>query len=87
MLALLGGFRCCVEIADLVRHEGLVQLNADQEPAERLAVAQALLPQHEAGDPLDLVYCWDLLNYLKPLAVSALMMAIRSRGSRARQDP
>jgi hypothetical protein len=79
MLSLLGGFHCCVLIADLVRNDGLAKLNADQEPAERLAMANSLLPPHRPDDPLDLVYCWDLLNYLKPLAISALMMAIRSR--------
>ena len=81
MLSLLGGFRCCVEIADLVRNGGLEQLNADQERHERLAAAESLLPEHRVGDPVDLVYCWDLLNYLKPDAISALMATI---GTRAR---
>jgi hypothetical protein len=79
MLSLLGGFRCCVEIADLVRNDGLQQLNAEQEPNERLAVAESLLPEHRVDDPVDLVYCWDLLNYLNPDAISALMAAIESR--------
>lgn len=83
MLSLLGGFRCCVEIADLARNGGLEQLNADQEQHERLAAAESLLPEHRVGDPVDLVYCWDLLNYLKPDAISALMAAI---GSRAHPD-
>ncbi len=79
MLSLLGGFRCCVEIADLVRNGGLTQLNADQEQHERRAAADSLLPEHRVGDPVDLVYCWDLLNYLKPDAISALMAAIATR--------
>ncbi len=79
MLSLLGGYRCCVEIADLVRNDGLEQLNADQEQNSRLAAAESLLPAHRVGDPVDLVYCWDLLNYLKPHAISALMAAISSR--------
>jgi hypothetical protein len=79
MLSLLGGYRCCVEIADVVRNGGLTQLNADQAQNERLAAAELLLPRHGVGDPVDLVYCWDLLNYLKPEAISALMAAIRTR--------
>lgn len=83
MLSLLGGFRCCVEIADLARNGGLEQLNTEQEHNERLAAAESLLPEHRIGDPVDLVYCWDLLNYLKPDAISALMAAI---GTRAHPD-
>ena len=79
MLSLLGGYRCCVEVADVVRNGGLTQLNADQAQSERLAAAELLLPRHGVGDPVDLVYCWDLLNYLKPEAISALMAAIRAR--------
>lgn len=79
MLSLLGGFRCCVEIADLVRNGGLTLLNADSARDERRAMAESLLPEHRVGDPVDLAYCWDLLNYLKPDAISALMAAIGAR--------
>lgn len=79
MLSVLSMFRCCVEIADLVRNGGLELLNADQEQRDRLVTAESLLPAHRVEDPVDLVYCWDLLNYLKPDAIAALMTAIRSR--------
>jgi hypothetical protein len=79
MLSLLAGYRCCVEVADVVRNGGLEQLNADQAQNERCAAAELLLPRHRVGDPVDLVYCWDLLNYLKPEAISALAAAIRTR--------
>lgn len=86
MLSLLGRFRCCVEIADLARNDGLHRLNLEQEQNERLATAESLLPEHRVGDPVDIVYCWDLLNYLKPAAISALVAAIGTRthpGARA----
>lgn len=79
MLSLLGGFRCCVEIADLARNGGVERLNAAGEPDERRATAESLLPRHGVGEPVDLVYCWDLLNYLKPDAISALTAAIAAR--------
>jgi hypothetical protein len=44
------------------------------------------LPAHKVDNPLDLVFCWDLLNYLKRDAMTALMSAIAARarpGARA----
>lgn len=79
MLSMLGRSRCRVEIADLACDDGMDRLNGE-EPAESLVtIAESLLPRHRAGDAVDLVFCWDLLNYLKPEAISALMNAITGR--------
>jgi hypothetical protein len=79
MLSLLGRSRCRVEIADLASDDGIARMNAEA-PADLLATtAESLLPQHGADDDVDLVFCWDLLNYLKPEAISALMSAIAAR--------
>jgi hypothetical protein len=86
MLALLGGFRCRVEIADVGSEEGRARLHSDVDRASRIAIAESLLPAHKADDPVDLVFCWDLLNYLKREALTALMSAIAARarpGARA----
>jgi len=79
MLSLLGRSRCRVEIADLASDDGIARMNAEA-PADLLATtAESLLPQHGADDDVDLVFCWDMLNYLKPEAISALMSAIAAR--------
>ncbi|HET6628378.1 MAG TPA: hypothetical protein VFG91_01255 [Woeseiaceae bacterium] len=83
MLALLGQFRCRVDIADLASDGGLERMNADAEGDDLVARAESLLPRLRANDAgYDLVYCWDLPNYLKPAALSALMSAIAARTGR-----
>jgi hypothetical protein len=86
MLSLLGGFRCCVEIADVGCEEDRARLHSDVDGHSRIAIAESLLPAHKADDPVDLVFCWDLLNYLKREGLTALMSAIAARarpGARA----
>jgi len=79
MLAMLGRSRCRVEIADLGCDGGIGRLNVEA-PAEALTtIAESLLPEHRQGDAVDLVFCWDMLNYLKPEAISALMTAVTRR--------
>ncbi len=79
MLALLGRSRCRVEIADLAYFGGIERLNR-AEPGPALAsAADALLPTLQPGDAFDLVFCWDLPNYLTLNALSALMNAIWQR--------
>lgn len=81
MLALLGGSRCHAEIADLAHFGGISRLNS-AEPGEALAsAAETLLPNRRTEDAIDIVYCWDLPNYLTLKSLSALMVAI---GHRAR---
>ena len=76
MLTLLGRSRCRAEIADLAHFGGIERLNAT-EPGPALArAADSLVPRTPPGDAFDLVFCWDLPNYLTLNALSALMKAI-----------
>lgn len=79
MLSLLGKYRCRVEIADLESDGGIERLGVEATPEELAALADSLLPVHRHDDALDLVFCWDLLNYLRPEAMNALMGAIAAR--------
>jgi hypothetical protein len=79
MLALLGRSPCRVEIADLAREGGIARLNAEAEPMERAETAEALLPAHTTHAAVDTVFCWDLLNYLHPDAIAALIGAVARR--------
>ncbi|MEM8817623.1 MAG: hypothetical protein AAGE85_17520 [Pseudomonadota bacterium] len=81
MLALLGRARCRVEITDLVHSGGIDQLNKAEPGPELVEAAESLLPGRLPDDAVDLVFCWDLPNYLTLKALSALMNAI---GQRAR---
>jgi hypothetical protein len=75
-VSLLTPFRCRLEIADVA--DGLADLDAEEDPALRAAKAEALLPPARA-EPVDIVLCWDLLNYLQRPALSALMAAVAGR--------
>jgi hypothetical protein len=80
MLSLLGRSRCRVEIADLACNDGIDRMNTEAPVDALVAMAESLLPEHRRDDDaLDLVFCWDLPNYLKPGALSALMSAIAAR--------
>jgi hypothetical protein len=81
MLDLLGRSRCRAEITDLAHFGGIDQLNTAEHGAARAAAAESLLPKRLPDDSIDLVFCWDLPNYLTLDALSALMGAI---GRRAR---
>ncbi len=78
MLALLGQSRCRVDVADLAHFGGLDRLNTADQGSEQTRAA-ALLPTRGSGDPAELIFCWDLPNYLSLNALSALMAAIRER--------
>lgn len=81
MLAFLGVSRCRVEIVDLAYFGGIDRLNALETRSELASAADALLPKPLPREKFDLVFCWDLPNYLTLGALSALMTAI---GRRAR---
>ena len=81
MLALLGRCRCRVEIADLAHFGGVDRLNSAKPGTELANLGESLLPKQLSDDGIDLVFCWDLPNYLSLRALSALMVAI---GQRAR---
>jgi len=75
-VALFGRFRCRMEIADLA--QSLDALNAAGSIEELAAAVRASLPA-ERSEPVDVVLCWDLLNYLGRPALAALMEAIALR--------
>ena len=79
MLALLGRARCRVEVADLVHYGGIDYLNTAEPGPELVKASNSLLPNRSANDAVDLVFCWDLPNYLTLDALSALMNAIGER--------
>jgi hypothetical protein len=79
MLALLGQSRTRAEIVDLAHFGSIQRLNTTERGPELAAVANTLLPSAVPGDAIDLVFCWDLLNYLTLDALSALMEAIARR--------
>jgi len=81
MLALLGQSRCRVEIADLAHFGGIDRLNTTEPGPALPNAADAMLPNRLTDDAFNLVFCWDLPNYLTLNALSTLMNAI---GHRAR---
>jgi len=79
MLSLLGQYRCLAEIADLASDGSIELLNSEVPADARIKVAESVLPRHTADTEVDYVFCWDLLNYLKPEAIMALARAILAR--------
>jgi hypothetical protein len=79
MLSLLGRSCCRVEIADLACDDGIDRMNAEATTDALVTVAESLLPEHRSDDAVNLVFCWDMFNYLNPGAISALMSAIATR--------
>lgn len=79
MLGLLGQSRCHVEIADLAHFGGVDRLNRAEPGPDISKAAEAVLPNRLTVDAIDLVFCWDLLNYLTLDALSGLMGAIARR--------
>jgi hypothetical protein len=76
-IAVLGGFRCRLDIADLT--EGLEELNAEPDRRRLRTAAEAMLPPRRP-EPVDIVLCWDILNYLRPPALTAVMECVAARG-------
>lgn len=81
MLALLSRARCRVEIADFAYFGGIEMLNNAEPGPSLVAAADSWIREQPEDDPIDLIMCWDLPNYLTLDALSALMTAI---GRRAR---
>jgi hypothetical protein len=77
-IRLLGQYRCRVEIVDLA--DGLDALNGEPDPRQlRQDVESLLLPK---GEGIDLVLCWDLINYLTQPSLTAVMECIATRCKR-----
>ena len=79
MLALFSESRCCVEIADVVHFGGCDQLNSAEPEPGLVDIAESLLPERVTLDPVNIVFLWDLPNYLSLAALKALMQAIGRR--------
>jgi hypothetical protein len=75
-VALFGAGRCRLEIADIAPE--LEALNAETDAGRLQEAAEALLPPRRT-EAVDLVFCWDLLNYLARPALSALARALAER--------
>lgn len=75
-IALFSHYRCRLDIADLA--DGLNAINAEADPERQREIAERLLPASQV-EATDLVLCWDILNYLEPGAVTALMSRIADR--------
>ena len=76
---LFGRFRCRLEIADLADDlDALVPAEDAGEELLRERMEEALPPRNP--EPVDIVLCWDLLNYLQPAALPALSSRLAARG-------
>ena len=72
-------FRCRLDIVDFA--EGIEGLNYEADPRRlRQKIDAALLPQ--GREATDVVLCWDLINYLTPAALTAVMETIGARCKR-----
>ncbi|MDX1561611.1 MAG: hypothetical protein R3305_01720 [Gammaproteobacteria bacterium] len=86
----LNNGRCRIDIADLIANGGIEQLNAAETDDERRVVAENLLPwssrktgssSSPADDPVDLILCWDLPNYLSMQNLQSLVAALSKRAA------
>lgn len=77
-VALFSQFRCRLEFADL--GDCCDQLNAETDPLQLQQMVESLLPRRRR-EAVDIVLCWDILNYLQRPALKTLMaqVTIRSR--------
>ena len=75
-IALLGQFRCRLEVADLA-HDIEAILDPELDPARLGDRVESLLPP--CTEPADLVLCWDLLNYLPKRALGAVLGRVAAR--------
>lgn len=75
-VAFCNTFRCRLDIADLPPE--LEALNHQEDPKLLSAQAESVLPEQH-GETTDVVFCWDLLNYLQRPALTAIMDRIAAR--------
>ncbi len=69
-VGLLSQFRCRLDILDLA--VALPALRSQDDPEARRARLAEQLPQSER-EPAELVFCWNLLNYLEPEDITSLI--------------
>ena len=75
----LGRFRCRLQFVELA--DDLDSLNGEIDARRIRQRADALLPAR-GGEPIDIVLCWDLINYLNQPALTAVMECIALRCKR-----
>ncbi len=75
-IAFCSRFPCRLDIADLA--PDIEALNSEQDSAELARLAEAVLPEARK-ESADVVLCWDLLNYLRRPALTALMQRVAAR--------
>jgi hypothetical protein len=78
-VALFGHYRCRLEIVDLSPDLGALQELA--EPDELRKAIARLLPARR-DEAVDIVLCWDLLNYLARPVLTTLMRELAGRMAR-----
>lgn len=76
VLERFAGFRCRMHIIDLP--ESLAWLAATDSEGELLHDPAEILPADD-GEPVDLVLCWDLINYCTPAMLHRLIAALQPR--------
>jgi hypothetical protein len=79
-LALLSEFRCRLEIADLGEHLQALVPDEGEDPARLRERVEELLPPRAPEAP-DVVFAWDLLNYLERPALAALSSRLAARAA------
>jgi len=75
-LRAFGRFRCRLDIVDLA--DGLATLRDEADPRVLRQSVETLLPRRGV-EGVDIVLCWDLINYLSAPALSAVMETIAAR--------
>lgn len=77
-IALLGAFRCRLEIADLAGDLEALAPDEETGPATIRERLESALPPR-TPEATDLVLCWDILNYLQPPTLAALSSRLAAR--------
>ena len=75
-IGLFGKFRCRLDIVDMADTLDSLRNESDRRVL-RQRVEDALLPR--GREPIDIVLCWDLINYLSQPALTAVMECIAAR--------
>jgi hypothetical protein len=75
-IAMLSAFRCRLDILDLAAALPELESRADAEERRDVLVAHLSVVEREPGQ---LVFCWNLLNYLKPGDIGALAELLAPR--------
>ena len=79
-ISLFSHYRCRLDIADLA--DGLDALCETQDDGPPLdEIAETLLPNRQ-DEPIDVILCWDILNYLDLAGLAAVMSRVAARSKR-----